>query len=273
MSTLASVFGYGLLSARPAASVAGRFYYATDTSFMYRDNGSTWDTLAVGAGAMATDTLWDAAGDLAVGTGANTGAKLALTAPAANVLNVLGVANGETTPTWKGLFDATAPSTQAIGDAASAGTSLIAAHRDHKHAMPAATAIQGGELDYVEKTSATSVTATTEATANTVVTGNAVAYSGSQRIKIEFWCEYVIAPAAVSIFLALYDGASSIGIIGQVGNGSFVTPMYAVRFLTPSNASHTYSIRSYVGSGTGTVQGGAGGSGASMPAFIRITAA
>lgn len=78
MSTLASVFGYGLLSARPAASVAGRFYYATDTTFIYRDNGSTWDTLSVGAGSMATDALWDAAGDLAVGTGANTAAKLGI---------------------------------------------------------------------------------------------------------------------------------------------------------------------------------------------------
>ncbi len=78
MSTLATVFGYGLLSARAAASVAGRFYYATDTTLMYRDNGSTWDTLSVGTGSMATDTLWDASGDLAQGTGANTGAKLTL---------------------------------------------------------------------------------------------------------------------------------------------------------------------------------------------------
>ncbi len=35
----------------------------------------TWETPA-SAGAMATDVLWDAAGDLAQGTGANTGAKL-----------------------------------------------------------------------------------------------------------------------------------------------------------------------------------------------------
>jgi hypothetical protein len=35
----------------------------------------TWETPA-GGGAMATDALWDAAGDLAQGTGANTGAKL-----------------------------------------------------------------------------------------------------------------------------------------------------------------------------------------------------
>jgi hypothetical protein len=57
--------------------------------------------------------------------------------PAANILNVLGVVNGETTPTWKSVHDGTAPSTQAFGDSASAGTALTAAHRDHKHAMPA----------------------------------------------------------------------------------------------------------------------------------------
>jgi hypothetical protein len=34
-------------------------------------------------------------------------------------------------------FDATAPSTQAIGDSAVVGTATTAAHRDHKHAMPA----------------------------------------------------------------------------------------------------------------------------------------
>lgn len=34
-------------------------------------------------------------------------------------------------------FDATAPSTQAFGDAAAVGTAAFAARRDHKHAMPA----------------------------------------------------------------------------------------------------------------------------------------
>lgn len=53
------------------------------------------------------------------------------TAPAANVLNVIGIANGETAYTNKALLDGTTPA--AIGTAAP-GTSLIAAHRDHVHA-------------------------------------------------------------------------------------------------------------------------------------------
>ncbi len=91
-----------------------------------------------GAG-VVTDPIWDAAGDLALGTGADTAARLAITIPAANILNVLGVVNGETTWSVKPVHDSTAPVTQAFGDAASAGTALTAAHRDHRHGMPAAS--------------------------------------------------------------------------------------------------------------------------------------
>jgi hypothetical protein len=107
---------------------------------------------------VAHDTLWDAAGDLVVGTGADTAAKLAITVPAANILEVLGVVNGETTATWKAVHDATVPSTQAFGDAASAGTALTASHRDHKHGMPAANT--GGPLIHDEV--AASLTARTD---------------------------------------------------------------------------------------------------------------
>jgi hypothetical protein len=97
---------------------------------------------------IANDTLWAAAGDLAVGTGSHTAAKLGITVPAANILEVLGVVNGETTASWKAVHDSTAPSTQAFGDAAAAGTALTASHRDHKHAMMANpwTAAQGSSL-------------------------------------------------------------------------------------------------------------------------------
>jgi hypothetical protein len=57
-------------------------------------------------------------------------------APASNILNVIGIANGETVYTNKSLFDSTDPSAEAFGSAASAGTSMIAARSDHRHAMP-----------------------------------------------------------------------------------------------------------------------------------------
>lgn len=77
------------------------------------------------------------------------------TAPASGNLNVEGIANGETARSDKLLLDSTAPSTQAFGDTAAAGTSLKAARIDHKHAMPAAP------------TNATTVTAANEATDQT----------------------------------------------------------------------------------------------------------
>jgi len=54
-------------------------------------------------------------------------------APAANLMNVPGIVNGETVFTNKPVFDATNP--EALGTAAP-GTAVIAAHRDHVHLDP-----------------------------------------------------------------------------------------------------------------------------------------
>lgn len=58
------------------------------------------------------------------------------TAPASGLRNIIGIDNGETGYANKALFDATAPATQALGDAAAVGSAMAAARRDHKHAMP-----------------------------------------------------------------------------------------------------------------------------------------
>lgn len=235
MSTLASVFGYGLLSARAAASVAGRFYYATDTTFMYRDNGSTWDTLTVGAGSMATDALWDAAGDLAVGTGANTAHKL-VAGTSGTFLKSAGAAD----PTWS---------------------------------FP-----PGYELDYVEKTTNTSITATTEGTANTIITSSSITFDGAP-VNMEFYTDG-LTPAAVStadITVVLRDDTAGtvLGVIAyhesQAATASYV-PVLVRRRFTPAAGARVYSIRASVSTGTGTVLGGAGGTGGTnMPAYLRFT--
>lgn len=46
LNTVAVMFGQDLFSARPAAAIAGRFYYATDTGVLYYDNGTAWDGIA-----------------------------------------------------------------------------------------------------------------------------------------------------------------------------------------------------------------------------------
>lgn len=137
----------------------------------------------------------------------------------------------------------------------------------------------GYEFDYVEITSSGTSTATSEATATAIITGAAVTYDGSTRIKIEAWFARV-TPASGAVHNAnsvLYDGSSSIGLFSLPSYDPAVlvrnAPTYLVRYLTPSAAAHTYSIRGFVDSGTGTWVAAAGGSGNGMPAWMRITKA
>lgn len=74
-----------------------------------------------------------AQGDLYAASGASTPARLALSVPAANVRNVLGVDNGESDPSWKTALDATNPADTAAS--ASPGTALPFSHRDHAHKL------------------------------------------------------------------------------------------------------------------------------------------
>lgn len=55
----------------------------------------------------------------------------------ANLLNVWSFVTATTRGAYRALFDATAPTTIAEGDAADAGTGVIAARVTHKHAAPA----------------------------------------------------------------------------------------------------------------------------------------
>ncbi len=67
--------------------------------------------------------------------------RIAVSAPAANVRNVLGADNGDTAPSYKTALDATNPTTSAIADSASPGTSLVFSHRDHTHGRETAATI------------------------------------------------------------------------------------------------------------------------------------
>jgi hypothetical protein len=51
---LSDVFGYGVFASRPAAGIRGRVYYGTDTTTLYRDNSTSWDTLSFTGGAALT---------------------------------------------------------------------------------------------------------------------------------------------------------------------------------------------------------------------------
>jgi hypothetical protein len=124
-----------------------------------------------------------------------------------------------------------------------------------------------------------SPTATTEATANTVVTASAITFNGSIIADITFF-----APAGRpdtgaanrTMDFWLYQDGTSIGLLGRLttpATGAHDTVVYAVRRMTPAAGSRTYSIRASVSAGTGLITAGAGGAGAAMPGFIRITRA
>lgn len=53
MAVLSDVIQRGTLAARPAASIAGRLYYDTTNSLLYRDSGSAWESVEAGASAPA----------------------------------------------------------------------------------------------------------------------------------------------------------------------------------------------------------------------------
>lgn len=189
---------------------------------------------AVG-GSVATDAIWDTKGDLAVATAADTASKLAVGSDG----DVLTADSGETT----GM----------------------------KWDTPAA----GGttEYDYVERTTSLTVTATSEGTAQAVIDGNSVSYDGSTRIKIEFYAVYADCTSGQTLVILLVEDSTVKGWLAQINNIVAMGGIKGERYLTPSNASHTYHIKAFKTGGTATIEGGAGGSVANVPMFLRITQA
>ncbi len=238
MPGVTTAYQNGIHSARPAAGSGCILYACSTHSLIYRSDGTTWTTwMTIGTTttSVATDPIWDAAGDLVQGTGADTGAKLSA--------GTLG---------------------QFLMSGGAAAANSWASH----------------QLDYVESTTAdTAVTATTEAGATTIVTGNAVAYDGSTPVLIEFYAPMILLPSVAGddFTIVLYDGGSSIGKLSvaltPANSLGYPGALNVSRRLTPSNASHTYSIRAYGSRNDGHIYAGAGGSGNRMPLYIRITRA
>ncbi len=87
----------GTAAARPAASAVavGTIYSATDTGAITQSDGSTWSAWAtITAGSVATDAIFDTKGDLPVGTGADTAAKIAAAANGASLITASGESTG-----------------------------------------------------------------------------------------------------------------------------------------------------------------------------------
>lgn len=130
-------------------------------------------------------------------------------------------------------------------------------------------------LAYVEFQANVSVTATTAATAVTVVSSGALTYEAAP-IEIEVYAPQVDSAAVLGadVRCSLWDSTTDLGQIGvpvqapaaQITTAAF----YVKRRLTPSAASHTYIWKAWRSGGNGTIYGGAGGAGVSMPGFIQV---
>ena len=129
---------------------------------------------------------------------------------------------------------------------------------------------------HIEQTTGLSnVPASTEATANVIVTmPSAIAFTAEPHL-IVFFCPS-LRPAltlGATLTICLFDGSTALGNLGFLqnpGSGSPRLPMYAAKRLTPTAATHQYSVRAFA-SGGGLIDAGAGGSGTIMPIFLRIT--
>jgi hypothetical protein len=116
------------------------------------------------------------------------------------------------------------------------------------------------------------VTATVEASANTIVTLPAKTYLATPHLIEVFFCRLDAGSGSAHMQILLFDGSTSLGWLTSVGGGTQQPGFKAEHLLTPTAASHTYSVRGVLSaSGTGIVRAGSGGAGTYLPGFIRIS--
>ena len=132
-------------------------------------------------------------------------------------------------------------------------------------------------LDYVQGTAQTNITGTSEAGA-TLITGlttSTLTLDGATPIDVEAFAP-LVSRGNSWIKGALYDniasaGAASIGFFSSSNGPSADIVTTWKRRYTPTAATHVWSMRAWVDAGTGIVYAGAGGSGANMPAYVKIS--
>lgn len=133
------------------------------------------------------------------------------TAPASGLLSAVGIGNGETAYSMKPLFDTTAP--EALGTAA-AGTALVAARRDHVHAMSGAMVTMASDLTGQNLTSVTAVSWDTEQydVGGWWVIGSPTIFtvpSGVTRVNISAALRLANITADMYVFIAIQKNSSS----------------------------------------------------------------
>lgn len=139
MAKLDTVIMRGLHADRPAAGTGGRLYYETDTSTLYRDSGSTWESIE-GVGDFSNPMT--TAGDIIKGGSSGTPARLAV-GTAGQVLTVSGGA-----PTWQTPTGGFTNPMTTVGDVIVGGSSG-AATRLAKGTEGQVLAVVGGAVGWL----------------------------------------------------------------------------------------------------------------------------
>ena len=160
-------------------------------------------------------------GDIIIGNVTPKWSKLAISIPAANLINVLGIVNGELRPSWKALLDATNPAN--IGTAAP-GTATTAAHRDHVHAIPAngitlaMLATQAAQTILANATSGaavpTALTLAEQTVLGRITGGNVIGLTAAQirtLINVADGANAYVHPNHSGDVTSVADGATTIG--------------------------------------------------------------
>ncbi|MHB8742558.1 MAG: hypothetical protein ACYC9L_05470 [Sulfuricaulis sp.] len=130
----------------------------------------------------------------------------------------------------------------------------------------------GYEFSYDQITANVNCTATTEGTAKTILASTATVFDGAPVIAEFFSPLAVVSLAATVFYIILVEGSSTLGYLGaqQLAAASAGNPFVGKVRFTPSIGVHTYVVKGFVSSGTGTVNAGTSGSGY-YPAYLRIT--
>lgn len=123
--------------------------------------------------------------------------------------------------------------------------------------------------------SVTGIVATTAGTATTIKTSSSFTFDGTA-VWVEFFAPRVTnTTAGVSLFLELFEDSTDKGTLAvcdadAAAGGDAVC---AKRKLTPAAGAHTYTVKAFVSSNSGSVIAGLGGAGNNVPAYILVTKA
>jgi len=211
-------------------------FVGEDGLFHLRDSAGTVTTPSGAGSGVASDTIWDAAGDLAVGSGADTAAKLAKGSTNGMALTIVGGSVAWALPPgYQYDYAEVTGAVTITGTSEGSPTNIV---------VGASVAYDGSTAVLIEAF-------IPDWLINGSVGDQAVLalYDGTTSIGI-------IAAPGVNVNTTTIRGA-----------------YYVARKITPSNASHTYKLAGYKTAGGATVQAdvGAGAAGNVMPGFIRIT--